>query len=64
MLKFIRQYADKIGGIEIYPLVSLVIFVVFFLGVLVYVRRMKPSSVDELSRMPLDLEDETQSKTA
>jgi cytochrome c oxidase cbb3-type subunit IV len=64
MLKFIRQYADKIGGIEIYPLISLVIFVVFFLGVLIYVRKMKPSSVEEMSKMPLDLEADSHSKTA
>ena len=43
MLKFIRQYADKIDGIQIYPVVSLVIFVVFFLAVLVYVKKMRQS---------------------
>ena len=64
MLKFIRQYADKIGGIEIYPIISLVIFVLFFIAVLVYVRKMKQSSVDEMSQLPLDLQEETQSKTA
>jgi cytochrome c oxidase cbb3-type subunit IV len=64
MLKFIRQYADKIGGIEIYPIISLVIFVLFFLAVLVYVRKMKQSSVDAMSQLPLDLQEETQSKTA
>jgi cbb3-type cytochrome oxidase subunit 3 len=64
MLKFIRQYADKIGGIEIYPVISLVIFVLFFIAVLVYVRKMKQSSVDEMSQLPLDLQEETPSKTA
>lgn len=64
MLKFIRQYADKIGGIEIYPIISLLIFVLFFIAVLVYVKKMKPGTVDEMSQMPLDLQDETHSKTA
>lgn len=64
MLKFIRQYADKIEGIQIYPIISLLIFVLFFLAVLVYVRKMTPSSVDQLSQMPLDLEEGTHSKTA
>jgi cbb3-type cytochrome oxidase subunit 3 len=64
MLKFIRQYADKIGGIEIYPIISLVIFVLFFVAVLVYVRKMKQSSVDEMSQLPLDLQEETHTKTA
>lgn len=64
MLKFIRQYADKIEGIEIYPVISLLIFVLFFLAVLVYVKRMKQSSVDEMKQLPLDLQEETHSKTA
>jgi cbb3-type cytochrome oxidase subunit 3 len=64
MLKFIRQYADKIGGIEIYPIIALVIFVLFFIAVLVYVKKMKPATVDEMSQMPLDLQEETHSKTA
>jgi cbb3-type cytochrome oxidase subunit 3 len=63
MLKFIRQYADKIDGIEIYPIISLMIFVIFFLAVLVYVRKMKQSSVDEMKQLPLDLQEETHSKT-
>ncbi len=37
MLKFIRQYADKISGIEIYPIISLLIFVIFFAAMLFYV---------------------------
>jgi len=64
MLKFIRQYADKIEGIEIYPIVSLLIFVTFFVAVLVYVRKMKQSSIDEMKQLPLDLQEESHSKTA
>jgi cbb3-type cytochrome oxidase subunit 3 len=64
MLKFIRQYADKIEGIEIYPIVSLLIFVTFFVAVLVYVRKMKQSSIDEMKQLPLDLQEEPHSKTA
>jgi uncharacterized membrane protein len=63
MLKFIRQHADKIDGIEIYPLVSLVIFVVFFVAVLVYTKKMTQRSVDEMSQLPLDLQDEPHTKT-
>ncbi len=64
MLKFIRQYADKIAGIEIYPVISLVLFFAFFMAVLVYVKKMKQSSVDEMSRLPLDLQEKTHTKTA
>jgi cbb3-type cytochrome oxidase subunit 3 len=64
MLKFIRQYADKIEGIEIYPIISLLIFATFFVAVLVYVRKMKQSSIDEMKQLPLDLQEEPHSKTA
>ncbi len=54
MLKFISKYADKINGIDIYPIISLIIFVVFFTAMLVYVKKMKKSSIDEMKNLPLD----------
>jgi cbb3-type cytochrome oxidase subunit 3 len=58
MLKFISKYADKINGIDIYPIISLIIFVVFFTAMLVYVKKMKKSSIDEMKNLPLDLIEE------
>ena len=40
-------------GIEIFPVLSLVIFVTFFTGVLVRVARMTRQDVEHLSRLPL-----------
>ena len=54
MFKFIKQYAEKIEGIEIYPLISQLIFVTFFVLVLVYVAKMKKTKIDEMKQMPLD----------
>lgn len=54
MFKFIKQYAEKIEGIEIYPIMSQLIFIAFFILVLVYVARMKKSRIDEMKQMPLD----------
>lgn len=64
MLKFIRQYADKINGIDIYPIVGLLIFVIFFITMLVYVKRMKKSSIDEMKNLPLDLIEESKPTNA
>jgi cbb3-type cytochrome oxidase subunit 3 len=58
MLKFIRQYADKINGIDIYPIVGLLLFIIFFVAMLVYVKKMKKSSIDEMKNLPLDLFEE------
>jgi cbb3-type cytochrome oxidase subunit 3 len=56
MFKFIRQYAEKIDHVSVYPAIGLIIFVVFFILMVVYVRKMSKEHVDELSAMPLDLE--------
>lgn len=64
MSKIIKQYADQIAGIEWYPVASLIIFTLFFAGVLLYVKRLPNNEVSELSNMPLDLSEETKHKTA
>ena len=58
MFKFIKQYVETIGGIDIYPVISLLIFVLFFIGVLWYVRKMDKHKVDEIKNLPLDLSDD------
>ncbi|MCC5926485.1 MAG: cbb3-type cytochrome c oxidase subunit 3 [Bacteroidetes bacterium] len=52
-----RDVIETIQGVEIFPLISLVIFVVFFIGLMYYVIKMKRSEVEEYSNMPLE-EDE------
>ena len=64
MFKFIKQYAETIKGIDIYPIFSLLVFVVFFIAVLYYVRKMDKSKVEEIKNLPLELtEDHTYSNT-
>jgi cbb3-type cytochrome oxidase subunit 3 len=52
-----RDVIETIQGIEIYPLISLVIFFAFFIGLLYYVVKLRKTDVDEWSEMPLE-EDE------
>ena len=59
MLKYIKQYADSIKGVDIYPIISLFIFVLFFIAVLYYVRKMDKCRVTEMKHLPLDLEIES-----
>lgn len=37
MLKFIKHNMETISGIEIYPIISLLIFFLFFIGLYVWV---------------------------
>lgn len=60
MLKFIRNYADKIDHIQVFPMIGLFIFVGFFILMVIYVKKMTGEEISELSNLPLDLGQETQ----
>ncbi len=57
MFKFIKQYAESISGVDIYPLISLLIFFTFFIVLLVLVKNMKKERIDILSNLPLENEE-------
>jgi cytochrome c oxidase cbb3-type subunit 4 len=48
------QYLQQIEGIASYPLISLFIFIPFFIIVLFIVLRMKKEHTDYMSNLPLD----------
>lgn len=60
MLKFIKHNMATIGGIEIFPLISFLIFFIFFIGLFTWVIRMKKAEVKTLANLPFqDEEDDT-----
>lgn len=54
-MRFVKQYLSSISGVEIYPLVSLLVFVIFFVLLLLYVNslRKRVDYVHELENIPL-----------
>jgi hypothetical protein len=52
-MKFIH-YIEKVSGVDIYGLTSLLIFVIFFLAMLAWVVKTKRKTFREISRIPLD----------
>lgn len=56
MLRFIKHNLTSMFGIEIYPLISLVLFTAFFALVLIYVWKMSKDRVAELAASPLEFE--------
>jgi hypothetical protein len=54
MLRFIKHNLTTIDGVEIFPMLSLLIFVLFFALVIVRVIRMSKSQVAELSDIPFE----------
>jgi len=61
MFKFIKQYAETINNVDIYPMISLFIFFSFFVVLLVFVKKMKKERVEILSNLPLENEGLTNS---
>lgn len=62
MLRFIKHHLTGIDGVSIYPIISLLIFVIFFAAVMTYVLRMKRKEVDELSQIPFETNEENTQK--
>jgi fructose-specific phosphotransferase system IIC component len=54
MLRFIQHNLTSIGNVEFYPIVSLIIFSLFFLLVLIRVFFMSKDTITDLSEIPLN----------
>lgn len=52
-MKFVN-YLEKVSGVDILGLTSLLIFFLFFTVMLTWVLRMKKKDFQEVSRIPLD----------
>jgi cbb3-type cytochrome oxidase subunit 3 len=52
-MKFIH-YIEKIGGVEVFGMISLGIFVLFFLAVLIWVFKTNKKTFSAISRIPID----------
>jgi cytochrome c oxidase cbb3-type subunit 3 len=59
-MKFIN-YLTSITGVEIFPLLSLLIFFLFFLGLTLYVIGVNKSHVAYMSSMPVESSEESAS---
>ncbi|MFT4805037.1 MAG: cytochrome c oxidase cbb3-type subunit 4 [Flavobacteriales bacterium] len=54
MLKFVKNHMESIAGIEIYPLISLIIFFSFFVILFWWVITAKKDYITTVSNIPLD----------
>ncbi len=60
MLKFVKKHMESIVGIEIYPILSLLIFFGFFVVLFWWVFTAKKDYITKVSNIPLDLDDENE----
>jgi hypothetical protein len=60
MLKFVKNHMESITGIEIYPMISLVIFFSFFVILFWWVITAKKDYINTVSSLPLDNQNTTE----
>jgi hypothetical protein len=58
MLKFVKHNLESISGVEIFPIISLLIFFVFFLVLYTWVFTYKKEKITEMSNIPFDRDDQ------
>jgi len=64
MLKFIKHHLEGIENVEVYPIIALLIFVLFFTGLLIYVFKSDHKYINMMKQMPLDLDEENGQKNS
>ncbi len=60
MLKFVKGNLENIDGVEIYPIISLLIFFTFFVFLFWWVVSAKKEYIDEVSNIPLEKDENDQ----
>lgn len=51
-MKF-SSYLEQISGVSIYPIISLVMFVVFFTGVMIWIYSIDKKEIEHMENLPL-----------
>ncbi|MFD1095805.1 CcoQ/FixQ family Cbb3-type cytochrome c oxidase assembly chaperone [Salegentibacter chungangensis] len=54
MLKFIKGNLESIDGVQVYPIISLLIFFIFFVLLFWWVLTARKTYINEVSNLPLD----------
>ena len=49
-----KHYFEQVNNVEIWPIISLIIFVTFFIGLLIWVMKVDKKYIEEMSDMPID----------
>ena len=60
MFKFVKGPLESIEGVEIYPIISLLIFFIFFTALFFWVFTAKKDYIKMVSDIPLELDDNTE----
>ena len=49
-----KEYFERIENVEVWPVISLIIFFVFFIGLIVWLIRIDRGYIDKMKNLPLE----------
>lgn len=49
-----KHYLERIDNVELWPIISLIIFFLFFTGLLIYIFKIDKKFVEKMERMPFE----------
>ncbi|HSI69898.1 MAG TPA: hypothetical protein VK941_06685 [Gillisia sp.] len=58
MFKFVKGHMETIAGVEIFPIISLLIFFLFFVGLFWWVFTAKKEYIKNMEEIPLEPEND------
>ena len=58
-----KHYFERIENIEIWPIIALIIFFVFFTGLLIYTFKIDKKYINKMENMPLEGDNESNSNS-
>lgn len=58
MLRYIKHNLSSIDGVEIYPIISLLVFFLFFAGLIWWVIKVDKKYISDLKNYPLSIDEE------
>lgn len=54
MLRFVKHHLETIMGIEIYPIISFLVFFLFFIAVLIWLVKVDKKHINKLKNLPFE----------
>lgn len=57
----IKEYLQSIDGVSIYPIISLIIFFVFFAVIIIWMFKVDKNYLKKMSNLPLETDEENNS---
>jgi cbb3-type cytochrome oxidase subunit 3 len=54
MLKFVKHTMETIAGVEIFPIISFLIFFTFFIGLLYWIIKVDKKYISRAANIPLE----------